>query len=121
MPVDRRAGEDVAEIVPDDLPEENEVHLVVLARQPDEPWEHTRHLHQRQPRASAAFLFDAQRDDEIERLICNMRERMRGVHGERREHRAYLRLVVVAEENAGGFIELRVFEKADTRLCQCGM
>jgi hypothetical protein len=112
-----RAGEEVADVHADHLLEED----VGAAHGPaggdgdlDQAAEHRRHLHDREAcRRSLGAPAAVEGDGEVEGAVSEVRERVAGVDGERRERRVDLVGVVVAEELALLGVELRRDEEAD--------
>src|SRR3546814_19058595 len=58
-----------------------------LLRQLDDEWQRARRAHERQVAAAAERVLALEHDDEVERLVEDLRERVRRVQAERRQHR----------------------------------
>ncbi len=89
------AGEEVVEVVRDELLEREVAHRVAVVRHLDEAGQHRRHLEARELLAAGPGVADA--DREVQRQAGDVRERMRGVDRERHEHREDLRLEVLVQ------------------------
>ncbi len=56
-------------------------------RQPDDARQRARHLHDRELRIAAERVLARQPHDEVQALVLDARERVRGIEAERRQHR----------------------------------
>ena len=92
---DLHAGEEVVEVVRDQLLERQVAHGVAVARDVDEAREHRRHLEARELLAAGLGVADA--DREVEREARDVGERVRGVDRERHQHREDLGLEVLVD------------------------
>ena len=95
---DLHAGEEVLEVVRDELLERQEPHGLAVVGELHEPGEHRRHLEARELLAAGARVADA--DREVEREPRDVGERVRRVDGERHEHGEDLRVEVVVQLGA---------------------
>jgi hypothetical protein len=112
------AAEERAEVLGDELLKPHKLQGMAvgavagtrLGRYGDEPWQDRRNLH-----ACKAFSAGGmpQHDREAERQVRDVRERMRGVHGKRRQHGVYRGVEVLLERLALLVLEVRVVEQAD--------
>ena len=90
---DFRARKQVGEKVPDQLAEKDIVPRAVGARQADQSRQDGRALDHGQALHRGAVFFDLQPDDDVERLVEELRKRMGRIDGERREDRAHLPII----------------------------
>src|SRR3546814_9878462 len=81
--------------------QENEVMFAAgdLLRQLDDARQRARRAHERQVAAAAERVLALEHDDEVERLVEDLRERVRRVQAERRQHRHDLLAEVRSEEH----------------------
>ncbi len=115
---DLHAGEEVVEVVGDELFEREVAHGVAVARDVHEPREHRRHLEAGELLASGLGVADA--DREVQRQARDVGERVRGVDGERHQHREDLPLEVLGHPGALVVLELIPRDDLDAGLREVG-
>ena len=92
---DLHAGEQVFEVVRDELLERQVAHGVAVAGDVHEARQHRRHLEPRELLPPGPRVADA--DREVQRQPRDVREGVRGVDGERHQHREHLALEVLGQ------------------------
>src|SRR3546814_19111088 len=94
-----------------------------LLRQLDDEWQRARRAHERQVAAAAERVLALEHDDEVERLVEDLRERVRRVQAERRQHRHDLLAKVRAQPSglarvprlAAAYAPARVGQRSEER------
>ncbi len=84
-----------------------------LRRQRDHPRQHARDLQDRDSRWSPEGVLALELDDEVQRLVQHLRERVRGVEADRRQQRSHFALEIVTHPGALLRIALRVIDDHD--------
>ena len=113
MVEDLHAGEEVAEVVGDEVLQRDEPHLVdgLALVDPHEARKHLRHLQAGELLLAGARVAHPHR--QVERQARDVGERMRGVDRERHQHREDLQREDVAHLSAVGLVELSPLDHLD--------
>ena len=90
VPEHLRAGKEIREKLPDQMAQKHIIPPAILAGQRDEPRQNGRTLHHRQMLGGNAVLRHLNPNDQVQRLVQQLRKRMRRVNGQRRQHRMHL-------------------------------
>ncbi len=117
---DRRAWKKIGQIVADEVAHEDVVLPVVVARQLHQPREHARHLHHREAALRLAVALDLELHGDVQRLVEQLRKRVRRIDAERRHHGPHPLMIVLLEKIAVGGVELLPREKANPIFLQRG-
>ena len=110
---DLHAGEQDRELVLDDLLERHET---VTVREREEAWEQRRHLDPREAAVPGAGVEHVHA--QVQRQVRDVREGVRGVDGQRRQHREDALLEDLLDMLAIGLVELVPRQQLDTRIAQ---
>ena len=115
MPVaeDPCAGEQIGQVMSDETAEEHIVLRRIVARQFHQSRQDARHLHHGEVAQPLAALRHFQLHHHVQRLVQQLRERMRRVDRQRREHRAHLGAVIALNPPAVGLPQLGELQETD--------
>ncbi len=111
---DLHAGEQIAQVVGDEILEREEPRRLAVVGELDEPGQHGRHLEPRELLPARAGVADA--DRQVEREARDVGKRVGRVDGERHEHREDLGVEVVVELGAVGVVDVVPRDEFDADL-----
>ena len=107
--------EETGQIGSDEIGQENRVPLTVRAGQPHQVGQHARHLDDGQTGGSRiTAIRSANPRDEVQRLVEQLRERMRGIHRQRSQDRINLLLIIGRQPLPVGLVQHSRFEEVKT-------
>ena len=102
-----RAGEQIGQVMPDQPVEIDVILPPIRARQLHDARQVARDLHHGAVLEHLPVSRHLQPHDEVQRLIQQLRERVRRVNRQRRQHRPDLRKVIILHPSAVGLVQLR--------------